>query len=113
MKPIRRSTFRFAREQAFLAEWLSTVRGTASKDITVAVEIAQLRNLVKGYGETHERGLMKYRTIRGFVTNAVLDRDLPSIIRRLVSAAQKTEDNVALDAEIAALANVDKAASVA
>jgi len=110
MKPMRRSTLRFAREQAFLKEWLNAVEEMASRDITVAVEIAQLRNLVKGYGETHERGLMKYRTIRSFVSKGPVGRDHAATIRRLVEAAQKTEDTTALEAEIEKLAHFGKAA---
>ena len=103
MKTMRRSTLRFAREQTFLEEWLNAVQETASHDISVAIEIAQLRNLVKGYGETHERGLMKYRAIRSFISTGSLGRDPAATIRRLVDAAQKTEDSAALEAEIATL----------
>lgn len=104
MKSMRRATLRFAREQAFLEEWLDLVKEAASLDMSVAVEIAQLRNLVKGYGETYERGLMKYRTICDYLSKRRPDQDRVSTIRRLVDAAQKTEDTAALEAEIKALA---------
>jgi indolepyruvate ferredoxin oxidoreductase beta subunit len=51
LKPLRRRSLRFAREQASLAEWLQALARTVSHDPELALEIAQARGLVKGYGD--------------------------------------------------------------
>jgi indolepyruvate ferredoxin oxidoreductase beta subunit len=104
MKGIRRSTLRFAREQQFLAEWLETVRQAASRDMSIAIGFAQLRNLVKGYGDTHQRGLMKYHAIRTVMLDRPDDGNAARTLARLLAAAEKDEEGTALHAEIRSLA---------
>ena len=53
LKPLRRRSLRFATEQAVLANWLNLVAATARADYPLALQIARMRSLVKGYGETH------------------------------------------------------------
>jgi len=60
----RRGTLRFGTEQARIETWLADIRETASRDLALAVEIARCQRLVKGYGDTHERGLRNYDTLR-------------------------------------------------
>lgn len=63
LKPLRRRSLRFGAEQKQLAAWLETLRDVAQTDYALAVEIAHCRGLVKGYGDTHERGLANYEII--------------------------------------------------
>ncbi len=97
LKRFRRSTLRFTRETSFLTEWLQTVRRAVDTDVTVAIELARLRNLVKGYGDTNERGLQKYKKIRSFVLNDVHRPGLSRRIGNLIAAAQRDEFGEALD----------------
>ena len=60
LKPFRRRSLRFAEEQAALAAWLDLVAETARSDYALALQVARMRSLVKGYGDTHERGRMKF-----------------------------------------------------
>jgi indolepyruvate ferredoxin oxidoreductase, beta subunit len=60
LRPTRRRSLRFQREHAKIAEWLTQLLAHAKVDYEVAVEIAQCPRLVKGYGETHERGSRKF-----------------------------------------------------
>lgn len=60
----RRGTLRFAHENARIEAWLADIREAAARDLPMAVEIARCQNLVKGYGDTHERGLRNYATLR-------------------------------------------------
>jgi indolepyruvate ferredoxin oxidoreductase beta subunit len=39
----------------------------AAKNYALAVEVAELRNLVKGYGDTHARGQANYARILGLL----------------------------------------------
>jgi indolepyruvate ferredoxin oxidoreductase beta subunit len=67
MKPWRRRSMRFQREQVDLSAWLATVAETATRDCVLATEVAELRNLVKGYGDTHARGAANYAAIMAIV----------------------------------------------
>jgi indolepyruvate ferredoxin oxidoreductase beta subunit len=100
LKRFRRSTLRFSRETGFLDEWLQTLRRAVDTDVTVAIELARLRNLVKGYGDTYERGLQKYKKIRSFVLNDVHRPGLSRRIGNLIAAAQRDEFGEALDQAI-------------
>jgi indolepyruvate ferredoxin oxidoreductase beta subunit len=62
-KPIRPRSLRYEREQAALEQWLSTVLRLASGNYDLAVEVASLRGLVKGYGDTYERGRQRFEAI--------------------------------------------------
>ena len=64
LRPIRRTTLRYAAEQESLERWLALVAAHAPSDPALALEIVACRNLVKGYGDTHERGLRKYDALR-------------------------------------------------
>jgi indolepyruvate ferredoxin oxidoreductase beta subunit len=56
LKGLRRRTSRFATEQAAIGRWLGLVGDALSLDEKLALELALCGNLVKGYGETSERG---------------------------------------------------------
>src|SRR5262249_6446390 len=53
LRPLRRRSLRFGEEQAALAAWLDLVTDTARADYPLAVVVARMRGLVKGYGDTH------------------------------------------------------------
>lgn len=56
----RRSTLRYQTEQARIEAWLDLVR-TAQPD--VALELVKCQRLIKGYGDTFERGLDNFNRI--------------------------------------------------
>ena len=77
----RRGTLRYARENARIEAWLCAIRDEA--DATLALELIKTQNLIKGYGDTHARGLAKfeaaidaYRILRGQSDAAGRLRDL-------------------------------------
>ena len=63
MKWWRPKSFRFGQEQAEIATWLDALLAAAPRDYALAVEIAELPRLRKGYSDTHQRGLANYRRI--------------------------------------------------
>ncbi len=63
LKPWRRSSLRWQAEQQALDGWLAAVCETIGRDAALAAEVAELRNLVKGYGDTHVRGSANYAVI--------------------------------------------------
>jgi len=56
LRPLRRRTSRYAFEQAMIERWLEAVRRALALSPRLAFELALCGNLVKGYGETSERG---------------------------------------------------------
>jgi len=52
----RRHGSRFAEEQAAIERWLGAISGAARDDPQCALELARCGRLIKGYGETNERG---------------------------------------------------------
>lgn len=63
LKPWRRKSLRYAEEQAHLDAWLAKLCEIAGRDYDLAVEFAECRNLVKGYGDTHARGKTNFERI--------------------------------------------------
>lgn len=61
MRPWRRGTLRFQQENARIEQWLAVVAEAARHaDMETAVELVRCQALIKGYGDTHERGLRNF-----------------------------------------------------
>ncbi len=100
LRPFRRGSLRHDREMRFLTDWLDTVRQAAAIDVSLAIEFARLRNLVKGYGDTCERGHAKYQAIRAFMSGELRKPTAASVLASLIAAAEKDEAGAALRAEM-------------
>jgi indolepyruvate ferredoxin oxidoreductase beta subunit len=61
----RRRSLRYMRESGEIEAWLQRLERYATSDYALAVEFARCQRLVKGYGDTHERGMRNLRTIEG------------------------------------------------
>ena len=59
----RPKTYRFSEEQSEANKWLEAIIAAAPHDYTLALEIAELPSLRKGYSDTHRRGVTNYRWI--------------------------------------------------
>ncbi|HWA92152.1 MAG TPA: DUF6537 domain-containing protein [Rhizomicrobium sp.] len=57
----RRKTLRYATENARIEAWLEAARG--APDAETRQELIRAQNLIKGYGDTHARGLRKFETV--------------------------------------------------
>jgi len=92
----RRGTLRYARENARIEAWLALVRDAAATDYESAIELAKCQNLLKGYGDTHARGLRKFAD----VTNSwQMLRSRPHaarMLRELRETALRDEDGASL-----------------
>ena len=60
----RPGSLRFQVEQQHIEAWLGDIRAAATTSLALATEIALCQRLVKGYGDTHERGLRNYAALR-------------------------------------------------
>ena len=103
LKAWRRSSLRFAEEEARLTSWLERIVTTAAKDYSLAVELAECRGLVKGYGDTHERGVASYETILGLVDHIAKGPDAATRVAELRKAAVADDSGSALKAAVAKL----------
>uniref|UniRef100_UPI000D3C3527 indolepyruvate oxidoreductase subunit beta family protein n=1 Tax=unclassified Variovorax TaxID=663243 RepID=UPI000D3C3527 len=95
LRPLRRRTSRYAFEQAMIERWLAAVQRTLALSPRLAFELALCGNLVKGYGETSERG---HRNLA-----AVLD-DMGGLL------GPATPEDAALDAAAARVRSAREAA---
>ncbi len=70
LRRFRRSSLRFAVEGERIEAWLAEIARVAASDPALAVELAQCQRLVKGYGDTHERGWRNFGVLMGVVGRA-------------------------------------------
>ena len=59
----RRGTLRFQQELARAAAWLDQVADLAQRDYALAVQLSECQKLVRGYGDTHERGWRNFERL--------------------------------------------------
>jgi indolepyruvate ferredoxin oxidoreductase, beta subunit len=95
MKRWRRSTLRFQEENELMEQWLRLIETTAAANPQLAIEVAQCQRLVKGYSETHERGLRNYGILRAVVERAGVTL-APATLRELRESALADEHGEAL-----------------
>jgi len=100
MKRWRRSTLRYADENRRIEEWLQRIAATALRHPELAVEVAQCQRLVKGYSDTHERGLRNYDTVMAAFQRAGAAL-APATLRELRDAALVDEHGHKLQAALA------------
>jgi indolepyruvate ferredoxin oxidoreductase beta subunit len=93
----RRSTLRHKTEVAHRDAWLARVREAAPKNYDLAVELETNRRLVKGYSDTHSRGLSKFDRVMTAAERLEGREDAALWVRRLREAALKDEEGAALD----------------
>jgi indolepyruvate ferredoxin oxidoreductase beta subunit len=94
---------RFAEEEARLTAWLATVVATAAKNYALAVEVAECRNLVKGYGDTHERGIASYESILARLDRIATRPEPEKLVAELRKAAVADDSGRALEEAVARL----------
>jgi len=99
LKRWRRGTLRFAIETPRIEHWLTQVAHAATINPGVAVELARCQRLVKGYGDTHARGLRNFETLMAAVQRAGVAL-APATLRDLRDAALADEQGHALRATL-------------
>lgn len=97
LRPWRRASLRHAQEMAHLEAWLDLVIERAASDPALAVETLRARRLVKGYSDTHARGLSKFDRVIAASQQVSGRQDAADWMRRLITAALADEEGVALD----------------
>jgi indolepyruvate ferredoxin oxidoreductase beta subunit len=103
MRRWRRGTLRYAEEHARIEQWLAEVAALARVDYDLAVELAKCQQLVRGYGDTHERGWQNYQRILAAARALAGRSDAATTVDRLRRAAAQDERGTFLERELAAL----------
>jgi len=93
----RRKSRRHALEQAHLDDWLNRAIGYLPSSYDMAVEVLRCRRLIKGYSDTHTRGLSKFDRVLDGARLVETRDDGPEWVARLREAALQDEKGEALD----------------
>jgi indolepyruvate ferredoxin oxidoreductase, beta subunit len=101
----RRGTLRFHEENARIEQWLARIAGLAATNYALAVELARAQRLVKGYGDTHERGWRNFSALVGKLDELASRPDGAAVFARLQAAALADEEGKALARELAEISN--------
>jgi len=102
LKPLRPGSLRFARETQAMAAWLEAVRSLAQRDYALACEVARCQTLIKGYGDTHERGSRNFASIMALLPKLQGDQAAAQV-SQLRKAALADDSGQALVRELSAL----------
>lgn len=100
LKGWRLRTLRHADEMAHLNGWLETALGYLPTNYDLAVEVIRCRRLVKGYSDTHARGLSKFDRVLAGIALVAGREDAADWARRLREAALQDEAGKALEGAI-------------
>ena len=99
----RRASLRFHEENARIEDWLGRIRDLAVRHYALAVELARAQRLVKGYGDTHERGWRNFSALLRQLEFLSARSDGAVLLSKLQTAALADEEGQTLLKEIAAL----------
>jgi len=100
MKRWRRGTLRFAAETQCIEQWLAQIGQAAALNPRLGVEVALCQRLVKGYSDTHARGLRNFEALMAAVQRAGAAL-APATLRELRDAALADEHGDKLRATLA------------
>jgi indolepyruvate ferredoxin oxidoreductase, beta subunit len=78
LRRLRPYGHRYKQEQQQIESWLALIHEAARRSPELALEIAECARLIKGYGDTHTRGLANYRAIEERVIRPALADQIPS-----------------------------------
>jgi indolepyruvate ferredoxin oxidoreductase beta subunit len=102
LRRFRPRTYRYAEEQREIERWLGLIADAAPKSVELALEIAECARLIKGYGDTHQRGTGNYRLIEQQVIRPALAGHWP--LRQAVDAVASARTAALVDPEGESLA---------
>ena len=97
LKGYRLRTRRHEVEVAHLEGWLEESLAYVDSDYALAVELLKNRRLVKGYSDTHARGLSKFATVMAAADLLQGRKDAAEWMARLREAALQDAEGIALE----------------
>jgi len=102
LRRFRRKTFRFQNEQRAIEAWLRLIAHAVPLSAELAIEIAECARLIKGYGDTHQRGSDNYSLIVARVIEPALGGELA--VGQAIDAIASARTAALLDPDGGALA---------
>lgn len=105
MKGLRRRSLRHAEEVAHRDRWLEAATRHARANYALGVEVLRCRRLIKGYSDTHARGLSKFDRVMAAIETVQGRPDAADWARRLREAAIRDADGKQLDGLIQTIAS--------
>ena len=97
LKGYRLKTHRHALEVKHLEEWLTAALAPFDTDYALSVELLKNRRLIKGYSDTHTRGLGKFDRLMDAAQLLKGRKDAAEWMNRLREAALQDPEGKALD----------------
>ena len=77
LRALRPYGHRYSQEQAQIESWLGLIVEAARRSKELGLEVAQCARLIKGYGDTHARGLANYAIIEARLIRPALADHFP------------------------------------
>jgi indolepyruvate ferredoxin oxidoreductase beta subunit len=99
----RRASLRYEIETARMRAWLDAILDAAPVDYELALAVAETARLVKGYSDTHARGVRNFEALARAAAGLRGQPDAAARLRRLRDAALADETGVKLDTELGQL----------
>lgn len=96
MRGWRRRSLRHQVEHARIDTWLAQVQDCAAQDRELAIAVAQCQRLVKGYSDTHVRGVRHFETVMAALPQVRRQPSPAAALRSLCEAALADEGGQAL-----------------
>ena len=87
LRSMRRASLKYKIEDKRINSWLEKLDKFQTNNSNLAMEIALCPRLIKGYGETHARGIDKFSRIMSFIESKENDSELASKVAELRDAA--------------------------
>lgn len=105
MRRLRRRGYRYHEEQEQIEGWLSLVRKAAATSKPMALETIECARLIKGYSDTHKRGVGNYYRIADEIIKPALEAglDVAGDIAQARAAAQADPEGESLSNMLAAM----------
>jgi indolepyruvate ferredoxin oxidoreductase beta subunit len=104
LRPGRRRSLRFQREQQRIEAWLGQVLALAPADYKLAVAVAECPRLVKGYGDTHALGDRNFDAVMAALPAVRRAADPAARLRQLRDAALADDTGTKLAAALGGMA---------
>jgi indolepyruvate ferredoxin oxidoreductase, beta subunit len=99
LRALRPYGHRYKQEQQQIDAWVGLIREAAKHSIEFALEVTECARLIKGYGDTHARGLANYRAIEARVIRPALTGQIPQARAADAIASARTAALVDPDGE--------------
>ena len=94
---MRRSSLRHQREQQHLEAWLARVEQAWSHSYLFAVEVIRCRRAIKGYSDTHARGLSRFDRLMRAAEQLQARPDAAQALGSLLAASLADASGAALE----------------